>query len=81
MGESMNDSEHINALALDILKLSRNTLLVNLRFLDRALSMFGYVSCPDGSIPRTGVPLGGGLATDGKRIYFAPKWVLLRYRK
>ena len=81
MGESMNDSEHINALALDILKLSRNTLLVNLRFLDRALSMFDYVSCPDGSIPRTGVPLGGGLATDGKRIYYAPKWVLLRYRK
>ena len=81
MGESMNDFERMNALALDILKLSRNTLLVNLRFLDRALSMFDYVSCPDGSIPRTGVPLGGGLATDGKRIYYAPKWVLLRYRK
>ena len=31
--------------------------------------------------PHGAFPLGGGLATDGKRIYYAPKWVLLRYRK
>lgn len=76
----MSDFEHIDALAQDILKLSRNTLLVNLRFLDTAMSMFSYVCCPEGIIPKTDIPLGGGLATDGKSIYYEPKWVLKRYR-
>lgn len=76
----MSDFERTDALAQDILKLSRNTLLVNLRFLDAAMSMFSYVCCPDGIIPRTDISLGGGLATDGKNIYYEPKWVLKRYR-
>ena len=76
----MSDFERMDALAQDILKLSRNTLLVNLRFLDTAMSMFSYVCCPDGIIPRTDISLGGGLATDGKSIYYEPKWVLKRYR-
>lgn len=76
----MSDFERMDALAQNILKLSRNTLLVNLRFLDTAMSMFSYVCCPDGIIPRTDISLGGGLATDGKSIYYEPKWVLKRYR-
>lgn len=76
----MNDFERMDALAQDVLKLCRNTLLVHLRFLDRALSMFVYIPCPDGVIPGTGIPLRGGLATDGKHLYYAPKWVLRRYR-
>ena len=76
----MSDFERMDALAQDILKLSRNTLLANLRFLDTAMSMFSYVCCPDGIIPRTDISLGGGLATDGKSIYYEPKWVLKRYR-
>ena len=76
----MSDFERMDALAQDILKLSRNTLLVNLRFLDTAMNMFSYVCCPDGIIPKTDVSLGGGLATDGKSIYYEPKWVLKRYR-
>ena len=76
----MSDFERMDAIAQNILKLSRNTLLVNLRFLDTAMSMFSYVCCPDGIIPRTDISLGGGLATDGKSIYYEPKWVLKRYR-
>ena len=76
----MSDFERMDALAQDILKLSRNTLLVNLRFLDSALSMFSYVCCPDEIIPKTDISLGGGLATDGKYIYYEPQWVLKRYR-
>lgn len=76
----MSDFERMDAIAQNILRLSRNTLLVNLRFLDTAMSMFSYVCCPDGIIPRTDISLGGGLATDGKSIYYEPKWVLKRYR-
>ena len=68
----MSDFERMDAIAQNILKLSRNTLLVNLRFLDTAMSMFSYVCCPDGIIPRTDISLGGGLATDGKSIYYEP---------
>ena len=53
----MSDFERMDALAQDILKLSRNTLLVNLRFLDSALSMFSYVCCPDEIIPKTDISL------------------------
>ena len=37
------NSEKLNKLALDVLHLSRNTLLVNLRFLDMALSQLQFV--------------------------------------
>lgn len=60
--------EKLDKLARDVLILSRNTLLVNLRFLDSALSMFGYV------------PYDGTIATEGKHILYSPKKVLERYK-
>ena len=58
-----------NELARDTLKLARNTLLVNLRFLDVALSRFDFV------------PVDGSLAVDGAHIYYDPLWVLRRYKQ
>ena len=54
-------------LAREILLLSRNTLLVNLRFLDAALSQFALTPA---SLP---------FATDGQNLYYDPRHVLLRY--
>lgn len=54
-------------LAEDILTLSRNTLLVNLRFLDAAVSRF---------TPETGEML----ATDGQTLYYEPMALLRSYR-
>ena len=56
-------------LAREILLLSRNTLLVNLRFLDAALSQF------------TLTPAALPFATDGQRLYYDPRHVLLRYKE
>lgn len=56
-------------LAREILLLSRNTLLVNLRFLDAALSQFALTPA---SLP---------FATDGQRLYYDPRHVLLRYKE
>ena len=57
--------EKLNKLARDVLILSRNTLLVNLRFLDAALSQFELF------------PIGEStLLTDGKNILYNPKYVL-----
>lgn len=60
--------EQLDALARDVLRLSRNTLLVNLRFLDAALSQFTLLSGP------------WALATDGQHIYYDPRAVLRSYR-
>ena len=56
-------------LAREVLILSRNTLLVNLRFLDAALSQFTFTPAP---LP---------IATDGQRLYYDPRHVLLRYKE
>ena len=56
-------------LAREILLLSRNTLLVNLRFLDAALSQFVLTPSP---LP---------FATDGQKLYYDPRHVLLRYKE
>lgn len=56
-------------MARDTLKLARNTLLVNLRFLDMALSRFDFV------------PVDGSIAVDGAHIYYDPLWVLRRYKQ
>lgn len=40
--EHNENSEQLQSIAEEVLKLSRNTLLVNLRFLDEALSKFSY---------------------------------------
>lgn len=61
--------EQINNLALDVLKLSRNTLLVNLRFLDMALSQFAYHEIEEGT-----------LLTDGKYLLYDPKHILRCYK-
>ena len=66
MSETQQRAE---ALARDVLLLARNTLLVNLRFLDAALSRFTLTPSP--------LPLG----TDGERLCFSPRHVLLRYRE
>ena len=61
--------EKINKLALDVLNLSRNTLLVNLRFLDAALSQFELLPIEEST-----------LLTDGKHILYNPKHVLESYK-
>lgn len=60
----------IEKLARDVLLLSRNTLLVNLRFLDAALSQFEYVSMKDST-----------LFTDGKHLFYDPWYILSSYKK
>ena len=61
-------NEEILNLANDVLDISRNRLLVNLRYMDVALSMHRR-SVYDGTF-----------STDGDRIYFAPEHVLRVYR-
>jgi predicted metal-dependent peptidase len=56
-------------LAKEILLLSRNTLLVNLRFLDMALSQFELIPIEKSS-----------LLTDGKHILYNPSHVLRGYK-
>lgn len=60
--------EKLNKLARDVLILSRNTLLVNLRFLDAALSQFEFVPWPEGTF-----------STSGKYLFYNPRYVLLGY--
>lgn len=60
--------EQLDKLARDVLILSRNTLLVNLRFLDSALSQFKFV------------PYEGSLATEGRHICYNPIEILKRYK-
>lgn len=61
--------EREEKLAREILLLSRNTLLVNLRFLDMALSQFELFSIHDST-----------LLTDGRHILFNPRHVLESYK-
>ena len=61
--------EKLNKLARDVLILSRNTLLVNLRFLDAALSQFELFPIEEST-----------LLTDGKHILYNPKHVLENYK-
>ena len=61
--------DKLNKLARDVLILSRNTLLVNLRFLDAALSQFELFPIEEST-----------LLTDGKHIIYNPKNVLESYK-
>lgn len=61
--------QQADSLAREVLLLSRNTLFVNLRFLDAALSQFIFTPAP---LP---------FATDGKRLYYDARHVLLRYKE
>lgn len=67
----MNEEQtsQMENLAKEILTFSRNTLLVNLRFLDSALSRLQYVLCEE--------PF---LMTDGKHLLYNPKHILQTYR-
>ena len=61
--------EKASILAAEILTLSRNLLLVNFRFLDRAIANIRFVQHPDVTF-----------ATDGRNIYYSPWFVLSMYR-
>lgn len=65
MDEQMNE---IDELAQDILKISRNTLLVKFRFLDRALSMFRLAQYQ------------GTISTDGQTLYYNPIHILKNFQ-
>ena len=58
----------IDELARNVLTMSRNTLLVNLRFLDMALSMFHFT------------PYFGTAGTDGQKLYYNPIYILKRFQ-
>ncbi len=58
----------LNSLAKDVLLLSRNTLIVNLRFLDVALSQFELYPIDTST-----------LLTDGRNIFYNPRHVLNIY--
>lgn len=62
--------EKLNMLSKDVLILSRNTLLVNLRFLDTALSQFELFPIEEST-----------LLTDGKHILYNPRHILENYKK
>jgi len=62
-------TEKLNKLAKDVLILSRNTLLVNLRFIDRAISSLELHPIEKSS-----------LLTDGQHILYNPKHVIGLYK-
>lgn len=67
----MNEQiEKRNKLAEDVLHLSRNTLLVNLRFLDAALNELELIPVDEVN-----------LATDGQFLAYNPTFVLKRYKQ
>ena len=57
-------------LAAEVLRLDRNTLLVNLRFMDMALSRFIYAEYA-----------GGTLATDGQYLVYDPSYILSVFKE
>lgn len=66
----MNEKQQkLDSLAREVLVLSRNTLLVNLRFLDAALSMFEFFPIDESS-----------LLTDGRHLLYNARHVLERYK-
>lgn len=64
-----NNAEKIYALAKDVMHLSRNTLVVNIRFLDTAISR---LNC---------IPYEGTFACDGINIGYDPVYLLKCYKK
>lgn len=66
--EQMDRYKKIDGLARNVLNLSRNTLLVNLRFLDMALSQFELI------------PVDNAWATDGHYMMYDPRRILVLYQ-
>lgn len=62
--------EKLNKLSREVLILSRNTLLINLRFLDMALSRLELMPIEEPAI-----------LTDGRYILYSPLYVLENYKK
>lgn len=74
----MNEKEEKRLqLAREVLKLSRNTLLVHLRFLDMALSRLRPVATDLAEL----IGDGQGLVTDGQHLAYDPGFVLRRYKE
>lgn len=71
MDEKTFQKQRKEQLAREILNLSRNTLLVNLRFLDAALCKF----------VQTPVQITDTIATDGQNLYYNTGCILERYRQ
>lgn len=65
------DNETITSLAREVMRLSRDDILMHLRFFDRALSALRLEE-------KQGTE---GFATDGASCFYDPAWVLKRYRE
>lgn len=72
-GENQKEDKHkqVERLAAKVLNLARDSIVVNLRFLDIALAAMKV-------FPQNGLE---GMATDASSIYYDPKWVLKTYEK
>lgn len=64
-----NRNEKLNNLAAEVLNLSRNTLVINLRFMDKAISMLKPK--PNSII--------SSIAVDGRTIFYNPIFILKSY--
>ena len=64
----MKKNSEIESIANKILDFSRNKLLVNLRFMDVALSYHKRISYE------------GSFATDGKALFYDPQFILRAYK-
>lgn len=65
------NNDCISKLALDVLNLSKNTLVINLRFMDRAISILRPTSIEEMN----------GIAVDGVSIYYDPLYVIKAFNK
>ena len=65
------DNETITSLAREVMRLSRDDILMHLRFFDRALSALRLEEKPGTE----------RLATDGRSCFYDPVWILKRYRE
>lgn len=69
MPDSITDRKE--KLAGEVLNLSRNTLVIKLRFMDKAISMLDFVP----------VEIISGIAVDGQHVYYDPLFVLKAFSK
>ena len=67
----VTNNDCISKLALDVLNLSKNTLVINLRFMDRAISILRPTSIEEMN----------GIAVDGINIYYDPLYVIKAFNK
>lgn len=65
------DNETITSLAREVMRLSRDDILMHLRFFDRALSVLRLEEKPGTE----------SFATDGRSCFYDPAWILRRYQK